>query len=343
MSNSEQLDVFGWLADRTGCGTLRIMKPFDALSAEKGYNVQYSEKMVGGPDELPKTFVGQRVCKDGPSQLWFNIGVMKDRPHMVYEVDDDLWNIDASNVKAFNWFVKGIDDTNTLHNVQGNIARNVAVADTVTCTTEPLAELLRRFNPNVHVIPNYIPRWVTEWERPRQEQVTIGWGGSGTHGMDWEAEGSQIARYVKRSKTPFRLTGGNSVEHIRHIGMPIEHTTATGWFSSVDDYWKSIDYDIGVIPLRPHLFNQSKSAIKYLENSALGIPTIASDAGPYSSAIKHGETGFLVKRDHEWGKYLRLLVEDEAMREEMGAKAKAWAKTQILEDHLDEYVKVYFG
>jgi hypothetical protein len=339
---SEQLDAFGWLADKTGCGHLRIMQPMDALARERGYNTAYDVRMVDGEEKLPKTLVGQRVCKDGPSNLWFHIGVKKDRPRTVYELDDDLWNVDHTNVKAFRWFMGGIDDQGVQHNVQVNIARSIALADVATCTTEPLAEIMRQFNPNVEIIPNYIPRWVTEWERPRRDQLTIGWGGSGTHGMDWAAEGPQINRFLKRSGMTFRLIGGNAKQAREQLKLPVDQVSAAGWIPSVEDYWRSIDYDIGVIPLKHHLFNQSKSHLKFLENAALGIPTVASNAGPYSNAIEHGKTGFLVRRDHEWGKYLRDLVNDEAMREEIGANAKAWAKTQVLEDHIDEWAKVFF-
>lgn len=339
--SDEQLDAFGWLADHTGCGTIRLKLPLDALASEKGYNTRYDQMMVKSEADLPKTFIGQRVCKDGPSDLFFHIGVKKDRPRMIYELDDDLWNIDATNVRAFKWYMKGIDDEGNIHNVQGNIVRNIALADAVTCTTEPLAEILRQWNPNVHIIPNYLPRWVFELERPRREELTIGWGGSGTHNMDWAAEGPQIKRFLKRSGVPFRLIGAGT-RHGYDLGLPMEQVSAAGWLETPQEYWKAIDYDIGVIPLRHHVFNQSKSHLKFLENSALGIPTVASDAGPYSRAIKHGETGFLVKRDHEWGKYLRDLVNDEAMREEIGANAKKWAMDHVLEDHLDEYEKVYF-
>lgn len=334
---SEKKEVFGWLADHTGCGTIRIKQPLTALAAE-GVDVEFSEKIVGKYSDLPKTLIGQRVCKDGPSALWFNIAARKDRPKTVYELDDDLWNIDPSNTNAFRWFIGEIDIDGQKHDVQRNIRRNLAVADVVTCTTEPLAELLKQFNPNVHVIPNYVPRWLTEWERPHRDTLTIGWGGSGTHNMDWDADGAQIKRFLTRNpKVDFRLIGGGEG---RAIGLPDDRVSAAGWIPLVEDYWKAIDYDIGVIPLKHHVFNQSKSHLKFLENSALGIPTVASDAGPYARSIKHGETGFLVKRDHEWGKYLRLLVEDQAAREEIGANAKEWAKTQILEDHLDEWKAV---
>lgn len=336
---SDELDAFGWLADRTGCGTIRIMQPLTALR-ELGYNTDFNEKIVASREELPKTLIGQRVCKDGPSDLWFEIGVMKDRPRTVFELDDDLWNVDPSNAKAFKWFIGGIDDGGTEHNVQGNIARNAALADVVTCTTEPLAELLRILNPNVRVIPNYMPRWVLSWERPRRDTLTVGWGGSSSHDMDWAHNGPQIKRWLDRNpNVDFRLIGGKRGSL---IGLPDNRVLATGWISTVDDYWKTVDYDIGVIPLRPHVFNQSKSHLKFLENSALGIPTVAADAGPYSGSIEHGKTGFLVKRDHEWAKYLNLLVNDEAAREEIGANAKAWAQTQILEDHIGEWESVLF-
>jgi glycosyltransferase involved in cell wall biosynthesis len=160
--------------------------------------------------------------------------------------------------------------------------------------------------------------------------------------MDWAAEGPQIKRFLNRSGVPFRLIGGTVNQAQAQLGLNPSQVNAAGWIPSVEDYWRAIDYDIGVIPLKPHVFNQSKSHLKFLENAALGIPTVASDAGPYSASIEHGKTGFLVKRDHEWSKYLRDLVNDEAMREEIGANAKEWAKTQILEDHIDEWAKVLF-
>lgn len=338
--SDDQLDAFGWLADRTGCGVLRIMMPLDALASERDIKTEYSERMVTSPEELPKTLIGQRVCKDGPSGLWFKIAMMKDRPRTVFEVDDDLWNVDPSNVGAYRWFVGGTDADNNRHDVSGNLRRNIAAADVVTCTTEPLADILRQWNPNVHIIPNYLPHWLLDWERPRRDKLTIGWGGSGTHNMDWDAEGPQIKRFLKRNPNiDFRLIGA-SQRHGYDLGLPMAQVSAAGWIDSVEGYWKTVDYDIGVIPLKHHVFNQSKSDLKFLENSMLGIPTVASNAGPYARSIKHGETGFLVKQDHEWGKYLRILVEDEDARTEMGINAKAWARTMVLEDHVDDWKAV---
>ena len=39
----ETVDVFGWLADRSGCGTIRMMQPLDTLAAETGISTLYNE------------------------------------------------------------------------------------------------------------------------------------------------------------------------------------------------------------------------------------------------------------------------------------------------------------
>lgn len=332
--NDKTLDIFGWVADHAGCGTLRIKQPLDAL-VQEGFETGYSGTFsIQGM--MPKVMVGQRVCKDQPSRLWQIISEMPRRPKMVYELDDDLWNVDHSNRAAYDWFINGYDNyTKQQHNVQHNIAYNLSIADRVTCTTPALAELVSQWNKEVRIVPNYIPRWMTERDRPVNERLTVGWVGSPTHDMDWATASNYVKKFLERNpEVQFKLIGA---EYGSWLKLPRDQVIETGWFDSVEDCWKAIDFDIGIAPLRPHVFNRSKSAIKFLEYAALGIPTIASDVGPYAANIQHGVTGFLVKRDHEWTKYLRDLTNDEAMRKEIGDNAREWAKTQTLEGNIDKW------
>jgi glycosyltransferase involved in cell wall biosynthesis len=115
--------------------------------------------------------------------------------------------------------------------------------------------------------------------------------------------------------------------------LPTGQRRHTQWIESVPDLYKAIDFHIGLAPLRPHVFNQSKSHIKALEYAALGIPCIASDTGPYPDFIRHGETGFLVKQPHEWAKYLRELL-DPALRADMSAKARSLASEHTIENNV---------
>lgn len=339
---TKQLDAFGWQADGFGCGTLRIRMPFETLR-KRGWHVGNSGVLMKSEEALPKTLLGQRLAKDGPSNLWFNLAVKKKRPRMVYELDDDLWHVDPSSPIAYEWFQNGFDlETNTYHDVQNNLRRGLTVADAVTCTTEPLAELLKKFNPNVHIIPNYLPEWVLNWERPRTKRLSVGWMGSGTHNMDWDFCGPHIRRFMERNpQLEFRVIGTKFPKSINFKDNG--QVVCDDWYARVEDCWRAIDFDIAVIPLRPHVFNNSKSHLKYLEFASLGIPVVAADCGPYSNAIKHGETGFLVKQDHEWGKYLRMLANDEDMRNEIGRNAKEWARGHTLEGNIDKWERVLFG
>ena len=70
---------------------------------------------------------------------------------------------------------------------------------------------------------------------------------------------------------------------------------------------------------------------------------VATDCEAYRGFVRHGETGFLVKYDHEWGRYLRALVNDEAMRTEMGAAAKRQAAQHTIQARYGDWVAAFEG
>jgi glycosyltransferase involved in cell wall biosynthesis len=128
----------------------------------------------------------------------------------------------------------------------------------------------------------------------------------------------------------------------REMGVR-ERVRVTPWSKSVPDYWRAIDYDVMLAPLRPHPFNASKSPLRPLEAAALGIQVIASAYGEYEQFVEHGVTGYLVRRDHEWGRYLSELVNDEAARVEMGAAARRQAAAWTIEGNVKRWEEVLLG
>jgi hypothetical protein len=84
--------------------------------------------------------------------MWQNLATRTHRPKLIFEVDDNLWDIDYRSQRAHEFFG---DKT-----VIANLDANIRAADAVTVTTQPLADLVRPLNPNVHVIPNYLPAWL---------------------------------------------------------------------------------------------------------------------------------------------------------------------------------------
>lgn len=316
------------MADRAGCGYYRCLLPSGALAEQYDWEVRAGERWAGdaklngkrveifGPEWMnPDVLVGQRICLPGPSRVWQDLKSKRDRPLLVYELDDDLWSIDPSNVNSYAYYTDEL---------LANARANIRAADRVTVTTPALAERVKQLAPakDVRVVPNAVPDWLFEidFSAAPQELITIGWAGSATHAMDWTECDSEVRKFIRRNSPDVHLIGHNYL-----AGFPgVRHTS---WIGSVEDYLRSIDFSIGLAPLRPHIFNRSKSPIKALEYAALGIPVIASNVGPYASFVDNYETGILVDRPHQWSQALRELCDDPGERASMGQHARHWARS----------------
>lgn len=81
--------------------------------------------------------------------------------------------------------------------------------------------------------------------------------------------------------------------------------------------------DVNLAPLADlGTFNQSKSAIKWLEAALVATPTVATATRPFVDAIDDGIDGVLVHDPAEWAPALERLVTDGAERARMGAAAR---------------------
>jgi glycosyltransferase involved in cell wall biosynthesis len=47
--------------------------------------------------------------------------------------------------------------------------------------------------------------------------------------------------------------------------------------------------------------------------------------------IRHGENGFLVRYEHEWGRYLKQLADDPGLRQRIGMTARGEASGSIMQ------------
>jgi glycosyltransferase involved in cell wall biosynthesis len=108
------------------------------------------------------------------------------------------------------------------------------------------------------------------------------------------------------------------------------------------EYFQEQIFDICIAPLRDNLFNHSKSSIKFLEYSALGIPGVYSRITPYKGVIEEGVNGFLATSLAEWEEHLVRLIENEELRTAMGASAQeSVARDWLLSNHAQEWQSVY--
>lgn len=309
------LRVFG-IEDGSACGYYRIRLPFDHLRAN-GHDVTYMRdgSTLDEGDPYP-IVVCQRMGYPGFELAWLKMW----RDHkLVWETDDDLWAVDPTNLRAARVFKPDL-----LRAVE----QCAATAHLVTVSTEPLAERMREFSANVVVVPNHIDGAAFDIERKRSDRLTVGWAGGDSHRRDWRMVAPFVRRFLDRNPdVDLHMIGADYRSEAK-----TPRARWTPWSMDLMDYYATIDFDIGIAPLIPSVFNRSKSAIKALEYSALGIPVIASDVRPYRDFILDGVTGFLVSRDHEWERRLRDLTHDHDMRAEMGTKAREHARNWAIDD-----------
>jgi glycosyltransferase involved in cell wall biosynthesis len=316
--------IWAWQADEGGCGFYRIAEPMAALKrAGHQVNVRVQRQgfieyahlgNCGGPAELA---VIQRIVLPDMAPAVRRLRTPPRR--VIYEIDDDMFSIDPGNPDAFRLYNSpNIRDTLRLCADQSHL---------VTVSTEPLAEVMRReCSTPVVVLPNCVPDGMFEIERPRFDRPRIGWAGGMGHDNDMRCALTPLRRFLDRTPEADLHIIGHDFR--RTIARPRVYWSS--WLTPMATYWRAIDFDIGIAPLAPTIFNRSKSALKALEYGALGIPTVASDAAPYREIIQHGVTGFLVQRDDQWVSYLRELTYDADLREQMGQAAREHVRQYAL-------------
>jgi glycosyltransferase involved in cell wall biosynthesis len=326
--------IFGWLADHAGCGWYRIVLPLGAL---RGADCQTRWNRRMSPEDWDSdVIVGQRVSLPGPSGRWQRIAASTgQRPLLVYELDDNLWEVDAGKPAEIRSYFNDPE-------VQANIKRNIQVSDLVTVSTEPLAEVVRRLNPNVVVLPNCVPQEFIHW-RPgcHNDRFTLGWQGSPTHDRDWRGAREPVERWFNRVKRAGRRVEMHTIGTVPETFPRVHPHRHTAWSESIPDYYRSIDWHVALAPLAATRFNESKSYLRVLEAGMLGYPSVASEVTAYRGAVTHGVTGFLVSQPSHWGEALQALSDDPTLAEKMGAAAREWARQYTIEANAYLWLEAY--
>lgn len=250
----------------------------------------------------------------------------------VYETDDDVFQLDPSNPALVVFLHPGVEQS---------LRRMLESSSLVTVTTGRLAERVGEYAERVVVLPNCLDESVLALPDPPPADgtVRIGWTASTSHYRDLYYHARALRRFFHATPAArFCLTG---YDFRGLLALPHEQVEYRVWQPLETTYYPSIDFHVGIAPLAPSPFNESKSPIKALEYAARGIPCVASAGPAYSSFIEHGVTGFLVEQPDQWGMYLRQLVEDDQLRKEMGAAARKKAALFTIQGNAWRWEEAY--
>lgn len=339
--------VFGWIADTGACGHYRVLQPLKTLAQKRQVQVE-----VGPKSNLPYTvLVAQRTHKPDTVEFLEHVRTNRlnvagvDVPRIVYEIDDDLWAIEKDN-PGYRYYKN--------NDVLPNAIRAIELSDAVTVSTQPLAEVMRKHNDNVFVLPNSIPRkYLNEIRFPYTtgqagKPFVMGWAGSATHLNDFRQAAPGLNAFMKLYPNSRMVFFGTDYSELLDASVRDQCRQAP-WTSTVPGYLNLLSQaqiDVMLAPLAPSTFNESKSNLRLIEANALGIPVIATDWGPYKfvaidEATHSGGVRYITP-GQSWLAALADLASTPFERMNMSARGREWVEKHfVMENNMDLWLDAY--
>lgn len=164
----------------------------------------------------------------------------------------------------------------------------------------------------------------TELRRPRAPgPLRIGYfSGTTTHDADWALVEPAVAAVMRRHPDVELWLGGPLAAGAELVPFAdrVHRLPLLPWTALPA---RMRDVDVNLAPLVPNsVFNEAKSAIKWLEAALVETPTVASPTEPFREAVESGRTGMLAANRDEWEQALETLLTDADARERMGSQAR---------------------
>jgi len=233
----------------------------------------------------------------------------------IYDIDDMLLEIPESMGEVHDAFSKP-----EIKRVITLFLQNVDLV--ITASMELAKAVRRRCETPICVLKNGV--CVEDWtDAPHVDdgKTTIGWMGSRSHIYDVAVVSEALRRVMQDTDAHLKLIGWVASEEFDWLGEFEGRVHEEGWVEINTLPFIMADIDIGIAPMQDTPFNRCKSSVKWMQHSAMGIPTVASDIPPYTDDIAHAKTGMLATTEEEWYNCLKALVLDDGLRNTIGKNA----------------------
>ena len=312
-----------------GSAQIRLLRPLTHPSLRKSFSVTFDHEYYGQSVDavLIDRFWRPRINLNMAKSIVNDIS--KAGASFIYTVDDNFFDLAT---ESLDWKL-----TDELLEIFKFFLRS---ADGVIVTTPILRDRLLEFSSRILVIPNSLDERLLSDPgvyKINRNTLNIGYMGTLTHDEDIQMIIPVIREIIDAypGKTHFQILGGvrsdsilRLLEELRVEMIPLDpafipYEKFLHWFQS------SINWDIGLGPLRDTSFTQCKSDIKFLDYGAAGIPGIYSRVPAYSNTVQHLETGYLVNNHlDDWLEGISRLIEDEGMRKKIARQANQYVLSQ---------------
>ncbi len=257
---------------------------------------------------------------------------------ILMELDDYAFDIPSLNPSS---------ETFTPESEPLKVVKNqLKLSDGVIVSTPWLKEQYSKFNKCVELIPNCVDFDIWDHLKPGKtgKKLRIGHIGASGHLDDKQILKDVIPEILNKYDVEFCFVGDIyyptwMTEYVKDGRIKI-----IGHWENIKrypQYFKNLHFDIGLAPLKDYSFNRGKSNLRYLDYSAVRIPTVASHVRPFVDTIRDGENGYLAVEAEEWVDKISRLIVNPLERETMARKAYFDCKENYnLKIVAQQYVKV---
>jgi glycosyltransferase involved in cell wall biosynthesis len=142
----------------------------------------------------------------------------------------------------------------------------------------------------------------------------IFWQGGSTHAEDWTVCINGVEQVMKELADVRLVILGFLPPVVMNMVLRNNWQSRVEYmgFSEPETYYqmvKCVRAEVGLAPLQDNRFNAAKSELKFIENTVIGMPTVASNVEPYY-VIEDGKSGMLARDDGQWYFALKALLTD---------------------------------
>lgn len=336
----------------SGCDYHRLILPLKYMGIDLDF---FEKKEIGQVVQDTKIVIFNRI----PHCPIEHIESMRKQLGIKVVVDlDDYWILNPNHLLSSGW---------RKSNMAEQIIRSLKLADVVTCTTSLLADKIKQFNSNVHVIPNALPFGQDQFNEERNEFETgktrFIYAGGSTHFWDireLEIPFTKVNQDKSLTGAYFNLAGYDDatvpnkrewtkIENQFNLKGKLRNYTRYNTLP-IDRYMNHyMNADVSLIPLAYNNFNRHKSNLKIIEAGCKNIPAICSNVEPYineqytGNSDKFPKCGLrFAKNAREWYEQIWHYTHNPRLREDDGAALGEYVRKHYDLNKVNEYRKQLF-
>jgi hypothetical protein len=341
-----------YYADYAGCGWWRMIAPEILLNINNKAIITGLTTMVLDPRFYAGIKAVRLQRQATPVQLQFlkflKQGSDQHKFKIIYEIDDIIVKDDIPDYNRCKVAFESEE-------IMTSCLEMMRMSDEISVTCQYMKDyyIHKTGNKNITVIPNYPAKmWMDgHYDQKKiqkdfqssKKKPRVAYIGSGTHidVMNKTNQKDDFAHVVDDI-----ISSRKDIQWVFIGCFPLAckpfidrgEMEFVQWFPLLE-LWKAYtttNINAVIAPLQNNVFNNAKSNIKYLEAACCGIPGIFQDMVTYKDAPMRFTKG------HELIDQIKALTKDEATYMKYSKKARAYADTMWLDDHLDEFAELYY-